>query len=169
MLNGLPQYSYVPKEPRLKPEDAKFIHWMFFHYKLENRKEIMDIMKEWKKLYEDKNIKNGYSIWLIELGLDNNMIALTENYKDGGDFYERQEADNALMEAEAGALWGKMSQLLLLLKTYTAIQGQILVLLKSRFYIKSPLNKRGFFYKIINILRGIYNENNDLQSTCRGM
>ena len=52
---------------------------MFFHYKLENRKEIMDIMKEWKKLYEDKNIKNGYSIWLIELGLDNNMIALTEN------------------------------------------------------------------------------------------
>lgn len=104
------QYSYVPKEPRLKPEDAKFIHWMFFHYKLENRKEIMDIMKEWKKLYEDKGIKNGYSIWLIELGLDNNMIALTENYKDGADYYTAMEADNALMQEEAGALWGKMSQ-----------------------------------------------------------
>ncbi len=36
------KYSYAPKEPRLKPEDAKFIHWMFFHYKLENRKEIME-------------------------------------------------------------------------------------------------------------------------------
>jgi hypothetical protein len=104
------EYSYVPKEPRLKPEDAKFIHWMFFHYKLENRKEIMDILKEWKKLYEDKNIKNGYSIWLIELGLDNNMMALTENYKDGGDFYESQKTDNASMEAEAGVLWGKMSK-----------------------------------------------------------
>ena len=104
------EYSYVPKEPRLKPEDAKFIHWMFFHYKLENRKEIMDIMKEWKKLYEDKGIKNGYSIWLIELGLDNNMIALTESYKDGADFYTSQKTDNSLMEAEAGALWGKMSQ-----------------------------------------------------------
>jgi hypothetical protein len=104
------QYSYVPKEPRLKLEDTNFIHWMFFHYKLENRKEIMDIMKEWKKLYEDKNIKNGYSIWLIELGLDNNMIALTENYKDGADFYATQKEDNALMEAEAGALWGKMSK-----------------------------------------------------------
>ena len=103
------KYSYMPKEPRLKSEDAKFIHWMFFHYKLENRKEVMDIMQEWKKLYEDKNIKNGYTIWLIELGLDNNMIALTENFKDGADFYTSQKEDNALMEAEASALWAKMA------------------------------------------------------------
>jgi hypothetical protein len=103
------EYSYVPKEPRLKPEDAKFIHWMFFHYKLENRKEVTDIMKEWKKLYQDKKISTGYSIWLIELGEDNNMMALTENYKDGADFYTTQKEDNALMEAEANALWAKMS------------------------------------------------------------
>lgn len=103
------KYSYMPKEPRLKPEDAKFTHWMFFHYKLENRKEVMDIMMEWKKLYEEKNIKNGYTIWMIELGEDNNMMALTENYKDGADYYSSMEADNALMEAEASALWAKMS------------------------------------------------------------
>ncbi len=104
------EYSYVPKKPRIKPEDATFTHWMFFHYKLENRKEIMDIMKEWKKLYQDKNISNGYSIWLIELGLDNNMIVLTEYSKDGADYYASQKEDNALMEAEAGVLWGKMSK-----------------------------------------------------------
>ena len=103
------KYSYWPEEPRLKPEERKFIHWMFFHYKLENRKEVMDIMTEWKKLYEEKNIKNGYTIWLIELGLDNNMVVLTENYKDGADYYASMEADNALMEAEASALWAKMS------------------------------------------------------------
>lgn len=103
------KYSYMPKEPRLKDEEATFIHWMFFHYKLENRKEVLDIMKEWKNLYEDKNIKNGYTIWLIELGLDNNMIALTENFKDGADFYAAQKEDNALMEAEASALWNKMA------------------------------------------------------------
>ena len=103
------KYSYWPKEPRLKLEDRKFIHWMFFRYKLENRKEVMDIMLEWKKLYEEKNIKNGYTIWLIEVGLDNNMIALTESYKDGADYYTSMESDNALMEAEASALWAKMS------------------------------------------------------------
>jgi hypothetical protein len=103
------KYSYWPKEPRLKAEEAKFIHWMFFHYKLENRKDVMNIMLEWKKLYEEKNIKNGYTIWLIELGLDNNMIALTENFKDGADFYTAQKEDNAVMGAEAKALWTKMS------------------------------------------------------------
>lgn len=103
------KYSYWPKEPRLKPEDPNFTHWMFFHYKLENRKEIMDIMLEWKKLYEDKNIKNGYTIWLVEMGLDNNMIALTENFKDGADYYTSQKEDNAAMEAEAGLLWAKMA------------------------------------------------------------
>ena len=103
------KYSYWPEEPRLKPEEGKFIHWMFFHYKLENRKDVMDIMTEWKQLYEEKNIKNGYTIWLMELGRDNNMIVLTENYKDGADYYTSMEADNALMEAEASALWAKMS------------------------------------------------------------
>ena len=103
------KYSYWPEEPRLKPEERKFIHWMFFHYKLENRKEVMDIMTEWKQLYQEKNIKNGYTIWLMELGRDNNMIVLTENYKDGADYYTSMEADNALMEKEASALWAKMS------------------------------------------------------------
>lgn len=104
------KYSYWPKEPRLKPEEVKYLHWMFFHYKLENRKEVMDIMTEWKKLYEEKNIKNGYTIWLIELGLDNNLIALTEGYKDGADYYTAMNTDNAMMEAEASALWAKMSK-----------------------------------------------------------
>ena len=103
------KYSFWPEEPRLKPEERKFIHWMFFHYKLENRKEVMDIMTEWKELYQEKNIKNGYTVWLMELGRDNNMIVLTESYKDGADYYTVMEADNATMEAEAKALWAKMS------------------------------------------------------------
>lgn len=103
------KYSYWPEEPRLKPEERKFIHWMFFHYKMENRKEVMDIMTEWKQLYQEKNNKNGYTIWLMELGRDNNMIVLTENYKDGADYYAEMEKDNATMEEEASALWAKMS------------------------------------------------------------
>lgn len=104
------KFSYMPKNPRLKPEEVKYLHWMFFHFKLENRKEVMEIMTEWKKLYEEKNIKNGNTVWLVELGLDNNMIALTEGYKDGADFYTSQMEDNKLMEAEASVLWGKMSK-----------------------------------------------------------
>lgn len=103
------EYSYNPEEPRIKPEDSKFIHWMFFHYKLAKRKEVLEIMKEWKELYKEKKISDGYSIWLVELGEDNNLIALTENYKDGVDYYTRMKENNALMEAEASALWAKMA------------------------------------------------------------
>jgi hypothetical protein len=52
----------------------------------------MKMLKEWKKLYEDKNISHGYNIWLIDLGMDNNMIALTETAKDGADFYQTMES-----------------------------------------------------------------------------
>ena len=106
------EYSYVPQKPRLTRDESPFIHWMYFHYKLENRKEVMEVLKEWKKLYESKNISNGYSIWLVEMGLDNDMIVLTEYFKDGADFYSAQKEDNALMEAEATALWNKMAPLL---------------------------------------------------------
>ncbi|MFC2103324.1 hypothetical protein ACFLSS_02730 [Bacteroidota bacterium] len=125
------KYSYWPKEPRLKPEDAKYIHWMFFHYKLENRKEVMEIMMEWKKLYEEKNIKNGYTIWLMELGEDNNMIALTESYKDGADFHTAMEADNALMEEEASALWAKMAPYIISIENKYGNQRPDLGFMKS--------------------------------------
>jgi len=118
------KYSYWPEEPRLKPEERNFIHWMFFHYKLENRKEVMDILTEWKQLYKEKNIKNGYTIWLMELGRDNNMIVLTENYKDGADYYTSMEADNATMEAEASALWAKMSQYIISVKDFVGYTRQ---------------------------------------------
>ena len=47
------------------------------------------------------------------MGLDNNMIALTEGYKDGADFYTSSKEDNALMEKEASALWAKMSSFII--------------------------------------------------------
>ena len=50
------KYSYVAKEPRIKPEEAGFIHWIFFTYSLENRQEVLDILAEWKGLYEKNNI-----------------------------------------------------------------------------------------------------------------
>lgn len=105
--------SYVPKEPRLKQGEGKFIHWIFFNYKLEKRKEVMDVLKEWKKLYENKNIPHGYNIWLMDLGMDNNMIALTEIAKDGTDFYQTMDSIDKKVQKEEQMLWGKLSPLVI--------------------------------------------------------
>ncbi len=106
------ELSYVPKEPRIKEEEAKFVHWIFFQFKLEKREELLEVLKEWKKLYEDKKINNGYSVWSVELGLDNNLMVLTENAKDGEDFYKTMKENSALVKTEEDALWAKMAPLL---------------------------------------------------------
>jgi hypothetical protein len=103
------KYSYMPKEPRIKPSEAGFIHWIFFTYKLEKRKEVLDIIAEWKALYEKNNIPDGWSIWLIELGEANNMIALTETAKDGASFYTNMKENSEKIKEEEQKLWARLS------------------------------------------------------------
>ncbi len=103
------QYSYVPKEPRVKFEDAGFTHWLFFTYKLEKRKEVLDVIAEWKALYEKNNIPDAWSIWTIELGQANNMIALTEHGKDGASFYSALKETGDKLKEEEDKLWAKLS------------------------------------------------------------
>ena len=112
------KYSYVPKEPRIKTEEAQFIHWLFFTYKLEKRQEVLGVLGEWKSLYEKNNMPDGWSIWLIELGEDNNMIALTESAKDGASFFANMEENSGKLKEEEQKLWEKFSVNILSIKQY---------------------------------------------------
>ncbi len=103
------KYSYVPKEPRIKQQDAEFIHWVFFTFKLEKRQEVLNILAEWKELYEEKNIPDGWSTWIIEIGEKNNMFAITEYAKDAQSFYAAMEENSEKMKAEEEKLWAKFS------------------------------------------------------------
>jgi len=102
-------YSYIPKEPRIKPQDAEFLHWIFFTYKLENRKEVLDILAEWKTLYEKNNMPDGWSTWTIEVGERNDMIAISEAAKDGAGFYAAMEENQEKLKEEEQKLWAKLS------------------------------------------------------------
>ena len=103
------KHSYVAKEPRVKVEEAEFLHWVFFTYKLEKRKEVLDILAEWKALYEKHNIPDSCSTWLIEVGETNNTIAISEFAKDAPSFYAAMEENSEKMKAEEEKLWAKFS------------------------------------------------------------
>ena len=103
------KYSYVPKEPRTKQGEVGFIHWIFFKYKLEKRQEVLDVLAEWKALYEKNNIPDGWDIWLVEVGLDNNMMALTEGAKDAASFYAAMKENSDKLKEEEQKLWAKFS------------------------------------------------------------
>jgi hypothetical protein len=104
------KYSYVPKEPRVNPAEAGFLHWIFFNYKLENRKEVLDILAEWKALYEEHNIPDGWSTWMIEVGEQNDLMAITEFAKDGASFYAAMDENSEKIKEEEQKLWQKLSQ-----------------------------------------------------------
>lgn len=104
------KYSYVPKEPRLKQGEAGFLHWIFFTYKLEKRQEVLDVLAEWKELYEKNNIPDHWSTWTIEVGERNDLMAITESAKDGASFYAAMDENSAKIKEEEQKLWQKFSQ-----------------------------------------------------------
>lgn len=105
------KYSYDPKEPRIKPEETGFLHWIFFSYKLEKRKEILEVLAEWKKLYEDNNIPEGWGVWIIEIGEANNMMAIVEGAKDGESFYAAMDDESRQkIKDDENKLWVKFSK-----------------------------------------------------------
>lgn len=110
ILKWSAKHSYVPKNPRVKSEDAKFLHWIFFTYKLENRDEVLDLLTQWKALYEKNNIPDGWSTWLIEVGERNDLIAITEFAKDGASYYTAMEENQAKLKEAEMKLWEKFSK-----------------------------------------------------------
>lgn len=113
IVKWLAAQSYVPKEPRIKPEEAGFIHWIFFTFKIEKKKEVLDVIAEWKALYEKNNIPDGWSVWSIELGEQNNMMALSESAKDAASFHANMKENSDKMKAEEDKLWAKLAANLL--------------------------------------------------------
>ena len=109
IVKWLADQSYIPKEPRIKAEDAGFIHWIFFTYKLENRQEVLDVIADWKALYEKHNIPDGWSTWSIELGEQNNMMAFSEVAKDGASWHLNMEENSKLLKEEEQKLWARLS------------------------------------------------------------
>ena len=106
------KHSYVPKKPRIKQEEAKFLHWIFFTFKIEDKQEILDILADWKALYEKNNSPDGWNTWTIELGERNDMMAFTEFAKDGASFYANMEDKSAEMKEAEQKLWQRFSQYL---------------------------------------------------------
>lgn len=110
IVKWLADYSYIPKEPRVQPQDAEFLNWMFFTFKLEKRDEVLDIIAEYKALYEKHNIPDGWSLWTIELGEQNNMMAFTQFAKDGASFFTSLDENIEKLKEEQQKLEAKFSQ-----------------------------------------------------------
>ena len=116
------KYSYTPKNPRLKQDEAKFLHWDYFTILPEKRKEFFDVAKQFKELYEKNDIGMGYGVWIPRFGYDNDLIVVTQAGKDAADYYEASHMINEKLGKDGEMLWNK---LLSTLKDFNHLNGHI--------------------------------------------
>lgn len=106
------ELSYNPSVKSGFDSTMKFIHWDFYLFKPEDRKQVMDLGAQIKKLYTDKKIKTPFEVWFADFGEKNNLIVVTTEAKDAVDFYQTTNSDNAMLGKDMDAIWKKMSPML---------------------------------------------------------
>ncbi len=81
------EYSYEPKEPRLKPEEVGFERWTIFeYYPYYDEEALAACKKEIKDFFEKNNITGGYTWHNKVFGGNSNISVMSEQGKTRLDY-----------------------------------------------------------------------------------
>lgn len=99
--------SYKP-EYGLNPEDGlNYRHLDYFYAVPGKEDEMMGLIKEYKKLYEAKNIKEGYRVYTGSVGNEMGLFLFVQPAKDRVDFATLSDEQNKILGDEGQKLWDK--------------------------------------------------------------
>jgi hypothetical protein len=104
-----PDLSYKPEQ--LQEEGNIYREWDFFYYNESNHEQMMDMAREWKKLYEEKNIEAGYTLYSNGLGHEGPVIVIHRWAKDPVDLAQRNQKINEIIGETGQKLWEKTMKL----------------------------------------------------------
>ena len=105
-----PDLSYIPENPRLKSEEINFFNWTFNYLLPGKEKELEEMAKKYKTLYQTKNIPDGFFLYQVIMGKEQPLYILVQSAKNPGDYFSTDHSE-ALGE-EAAALQGKLWSLI---------------------------------------------------------
>ena len=89
-----------------------FLHWDYYLVKPGKRQEVAQLGEKIKKLYEDKKIPTPYTVWIADMGENDNLIVVTTLAKDAVSYYQQQEKNNAALGKDMDDLWNQMMPML---------------------------------------------------------
>jgi len=107
MYYQMPELSYTPENPRLKPEERNFYNLAFLYIQFGKEKEFEKILKEWVDLYKAKNIADGYNLWVGDIGVEKPIYVVISAGKSPADYFSQSEKNDKLLREEAKALLKK--------------------------------------------------------------
>jgi hypothetical protein len=69
-IRHMPEFSYSPGNPRLKPEEATYICCRYCYIKPGKAIEFETVASEWVLLYKSKDFPDGYDLFVCDIGND---------------------------------------------------------------------------------------------------
>jgi hypothetical protein len=108
----IPERSYTPESPRLKPEEINYLRWGFYYLKPGKGGAFAENDKEWIALHKQKNIPDGYNIYVGDIGTDVPVVVLVTWGKNAADYFTQGAKNEKTLGEEAQALYKKEQALL---------------------------------------------------------
>ena len=109
VVRFLPDLSYAPKKPRLKPEEQKFISWGYAYVEFGKEKEFADICKQFVEVSKSKDTSLGWNMFVVESGTEMPFYFWAETGKSAAEYYaEGEKVTKKFGEEKQMELWGKL-------------------------------------------------------------
>ena len=102
VVNFHPENSH--NMDQLGAEGVDYRVWSFNFFEDQHWKEIMDLSKRWKELYESKNIEVGYGIYTNGFGYPGPVIVVLRWAKSPAEYHAQMEKDRAILGEDAKTL-----------------------------------------------------------------
>jgi hypothetical protein len=99
--------SYKPEYGLNMEQGLDYRHLDYFYPVPGKENEMMELIKEYKKLYESKKIEEGYRVYMGSVGTENGMVMFVQPSKSRVDFAMLSDKQDEILGKESQALWDK--------------------------------------------------------------
>lgn len=108
ILNLRNDLSYKPKYGMDPKDELNFRHVDYLYLVPGKEQEMVALLKEYKSLYEKKNIAEGYRVYFGDLGTDMPMILFVQPAKSRVDWATISDKQEEILGDEANVFWNKV-------------------------------------------------------------
>lgn len=106
-----PALSYTPAQPRLTPQEERYLHVDLYYVQPGREADADALAKDFHKLYREKNIADGYRLFKVVMGAETPLILVTVAAKDPADYAVHNAEATKKLGAEGQALFARAASL----------------------------------------------------------
>jgi hypothetical protein len=100
-----PSMSYAPAQPRLKPEEERYLHVDLYYVQPGREAEADAVARDFAALFRKKGVPNGYRLFKVVMGPEMPLLIVTVPARDAADYEAQTKADLERLGAEGQALF----------------------------------------------------------------